>query len=376
MLEGLPIKIDIMEMNIRPIFDKKPGKPIVIAGPCSAETEEQVLKAAHDLAKQGNVDLFRSGIWKPRTRPNAFEGVGAVGLGWLKKVKEETGMKVTTEVANQQHVYEALKFGIDVLWLGARTTVNPFSVQEVADAIKGVDVPVLIKNPINPDLKLWIGAIERIYKAGVTKIGVIHRGFSYHGQTQYRNVPRWQIPIELKRQFPQIEIICDNSHICGRRDTLLSVAQKAMDLNFDGVMTEVHPTPDDAWSDAAQQITPLQFGELLNQLQIRVTSTDDPEYKDTIDHLRHEIDEIDDEMLNILGRRMQLSEKIGEYKKRNNITILQSARWGEILEKATTLGKIKGLSEEFVGVILKAIHQESINHQEKIMSSEDVSKGA
>lgn len=365
-----------MEMNIKPIFEKKPGKGIVIAGPCSAESEEQVLQTARELAAQGDTDLFRSGIWKPRTRPNSFEGVGVVGLGWLKKVKEETGLPVTTEVANRQHVFEALKYGIDVLWLGARTTVNPFSVQEVADAIKGVDIPVLIKNPINPDLKLWMGAIERIYKAGVTRIGVIHRGFSYHGQTNYRNVPRWQIPIELKRQFPDLQIICDNSHICGRRDTLLAVAQKALDLNFDGIMTEVHPNPDEAWSDAAQQITPAQFGQLVEDLRLRVPTSDDPEYKDTIEHLRQEIDEIDDELLNILGRRMQLSEQIGEYKKRKNIAILQTDRWGEILERATSLGKVKGLSKEFVTVILKAIHQESINHQEKIMSSQDVGNEA
>lgn len=359
-----------MDMTFKPVVEKPMGQPVIIAGPCSAESEEQVMNTARDLAAHGNVDLFRSGIWKPRTRPGSFEGVGTVGLNWLKSVKEETGLKVTTEVANRQHVFEALKYGIDVLWLGARTTVNPFSVQEVADAIKGVDIPVLIKNPINPDLKLWIGAIERILKAGVTRVGVIHRGFSYHGQSEYRNVPRWQIPIELKRQFPQIQVICDNSHICGRRDTLYAVAQKAMDLSFDGIMTEVHPTPDDAWSDAKQQITPATFKELVNALQIRVKTSDDPEFQDTIDHLRHEIDEIDNELLNLLGRRMNLAEKIGEYKKRKNIAILQSDRWNEILESATAVGKAKGLSEEFVAVILKAIHQESINHQERIMVGE------
>lgn len=357
-----------MEMNIKPVVEKPKGQPVIIAGPCSAESEDQVMATAKALAAQGNVDLFRSGIWKPRTRPGSFEGVGTVGLNWLKRVKAETGMKVTTEVANRQHVFEALKYGIDVLWLGARTTVNPFSVQEVADAIKGVDIPVLVKNPINPDLKLWMGGIERIYKAGVTRIGVIHRGFSYHGQTEYRNVPRWQIPIELKRNFPDIQIICDNSHICGRRDTLQAVAQKAMDLSFDGIMTEVHPNPDDAWSDAAQQITPEVFGQLVAALKMRIETSDDPEYKDTIDHLRHEIDEIDVELLNILGRRMNLSQKIGAYKKRKNIAILQTDRWGEILDKSTQMGSEKGLSKDFVSVILKAIHQESINHQEKIMS--------
>lgn len=358
-----------MDMNLKPVVEKAAGQPIVIAGPCSAESEEQVLGTARALAKLGTVDLFRSGIWKPRTRPNSFEGVGVVGLGWLKKVKEETGLKVTTEVANRQHVFEALKYGVDVLWLGARTTVNPFSVQEVADAIKGVDIPVLVKNPINPDLKLWMGGIERIYKAGITRIGVIHRGFSYHGQTQYRNVPRWQIPIELKQNFPDIQVICDNSHICGRRDTLEAVAQKAMDLSFDGIMTEVHPNPDEAWSDAKQQITPDTFAGLLERLKIRVADTDDQDYKDTIDHLRHEIDEIDEDLMNMLSRRMSLAEKIGEYKKRKNIAILQSDRWQEILSKSTEMGQEKGLSKEFVSVVLKAIHEESINHQRKIMNN-------
>lgn len=358
-------------MTIKPVIDKPAGKPVVIAGPCSAEGEAQVLQTARELAQLGRVDLFRAGIWKPRTRPGSFEGVGTIGLSWLKKVKEETGLKVTTEVAKTQHVFEALKHGIDVLWLGARTTVNPFSVQEVADAIKGVDIPVLVKNPINPDLKLWIGAIERIYKAGVTRIGVIHRGFSYHGDTKYRNVPRWQIPIELKRQFPDLQILVDNSHICGRRDILQDVAQKALDLDYDGMMTEVHPNPDEAWSDAAQQITPSTFGQMLDKLQIRALTSDDPEFKHSIEHLRHEIDEIDEELINLLGRRMNLADDIGRYKKRNNIAILQSDRWGEILDRAIGKGKIQGLSEEFITVFLKAVHQESINHQEAIMAGKD-----
>lgn len=340
---------------------------MIIAGPCSAETEEQVLKTAHALAKQ-EVDFFRSGIWKPRTRPGSFEGVGTPGLAWLKKVKEETGLKTTTEVAKAEHVYEALKFGVDMLWLGARTTVNPFSVQEVADALKGADVPVLIKNPINPDLGLWVGAIERIYNAGIDRIGVIHRGFSYHGESNYRNVPRWQIAIELKRRFPDLLMICDNSHICGRRDTLLAVAQQAMDLNYNGIMTEVHPAPDDAWSDAKQQITPDQFRELVSSLQLRQETTDDVEFQASLNQLRHEIDEIDTDLLNILGRRMTLADEIGEYKKRNNIAILQTDRWNEILETATAKGRSLGLSDDFVTHILRAIHQESINHQEAIMT--------
>ena len=357
-------------MQLKPVFQKT-VRPIIIAGPCSAETEEQVLTTAKALAKQ-NIDLFRAGIWKPRTRPNSFEGVGMVGLSWLKKVKEETGLKVTTEVANKQHAFEALKFGIDVVWLGARTTVNPFAVQEIADALEGSDIPVLIKNPINPDLKLWIGAIERIAKAGITQIGVIHRGFSYHGDSEYRNVPRWQIPIELKRQFPDIQIICDNSHICGRRDTLYNVAQKAMDLNFDGIMTEVHPTPDDAWSDAKQQITPSVFQKLTEDLIIRKPSTNDIEFLESMEHLRHQIDEIDDELITLLGNRMKLAERIAEYKKRKNISILQPARWNEILENTVAKGNIYGLSEEFVSSFLKAIHQESINHQAEIMNEEIV----
>jgi chorismate mutase len=357
-------------MKLQSILDNPHKRPIIIAGPCSAETEEQVLKTAHELAAQ-NIDLFRSGIWKPRTRPGSFEGVGAPGLKWLKRVKEETGLKVTTEVAKAEHVYEAFKHNIDVLWLGARTTVNPFSVQEVADAIQGVDIPVLIKNPINPDLGLWIGAIERIYKAGVSRIGVIHRGFSYHGETTYRNVPRWQIAIELKRQFPDLAMICDNSHICGRRDTLFEVAQQAMDLNYDGIMTEVHPTPDEAWSDAKQQITPAQFKDLVGQLVFRQPTTDNIEFLETLDHLRKEIDHIDNELFNLLAQRMELSDNIGQYKKRNNIAILQSSRWNEILETMSAKGQAKGLSADFVTTVLRAIHQESINRQEAIMTSQE-----
>lgn len=357
-------------MQFEPI-KKDFKRPYIIAGPCSAETEGQVMATARALAEQ-NIDLFRAGIWKPRTRPGAFEGVGKEGLGWLKRVKEETGLKVTTEVAKAEHVYEALKYGVDVLWLGARTTVNPFSVQEIADAISGMDIPVLIKNPINPDLQLWIGAIERIYKAGVTKIGVIHRGFSFHGETKYRNVPRWQLAIDLKRQFPDLMMICDNSHICGRRDLLQAVAQEAMDLNYDGIMTEVHPRPDEAWSDAAQQITPAVFKELVASLVLRQETTDDAVYLANIDDLRQQIDELDDELMKLLGRRMQASEQIGEYKKRNNIAILQTTRWNEILDQMMVKASVLGLSENFVNTLLRAIHQESIDHQEKVMNQERV----
>jgi chorismate mutase len=355
-------------MDIQHVFEKK-ERPIIIAGPCSAETEEQVLQTAHGL-KDLSIDLFRAGIWKPRTRPDSFEGVGRVGLGWLKRVKEETGLKVTTEVANTQHVFDALKYGIDVLWIGARTSVNPFSVQEIADALEGTDIPVIVKNPINPDLNLWVGALERLYKAGIHRLAVIHRGFSFHGHSSYRNVPRWQIPIELKRQFPDLQIICDNSHICGRRDTLLGVAQQAMDLNFDGLMTEVHPRPDEAWSDAAQQITPVEFKSLVGELVLRQPETNDPAFLETLDHLRHQIDEIDGDLMRLLGNRMKLSERIGAYKKRKNIAILQPQRWNEILEIAQAQGAAHHLSPDFVSVFLKAIHQESINRQNEIMNQE------
>ncbi len=357
-----------MEMKLDPILEPA-KKHLIIAGPCSAESEEQVMTVAQALAADGSVDLFRSGIWKPRTRPNSFEGVGVIGLPWMKRVKDETGLKTTIEVAKRDHVFEALKYGIDVLWIGARTTVNPFAVQEIADALKGVNIPVLVKNPINPDLNLWIGAIERIYNAGITRIGAIHRGFAYHGETQYRNVPRWQIPIELKRRFPQLPIICDNSHICGRRDILFDVAQKAMDLNFDGVMTETHPDPDNAWSDAKQQITPDTYLEMVHNLSFPGIETDMT--KSNIAHMRREIDEIDDDLLNLLSRRMAVSEEIGQYKKENNLAILQSDRWNEILQHSIEKGQLKGLSPAFIESVFRAIHQESINHQEKIMRGED-----
>ncbi|MEO0628669.1 MAG: chorismate mutase, partial [Bacteroidota bacterium] len=319
-------------MNIQPIKEKAPGQPLVIAGPCSAETEGQVMQTAKELAASGQVDVFRSGIWKPRTRPGSFEGVGKEGLPWLQRVKAETGLKTTTEVAKAGHVYDCLEAGIDVLWLGARTTVNPFSVQEVADALAGVDIPVMIKNPINPDIGLWIGAMERIHKAGVSRIGLIHRGFSYHGETIYRNVPRWQMAIEMKRRFPDVQMIIDNSHICGRRDLLASVAQEAMNLNYDGIMTEVHPRPDEAWSDAKQQITPEVFLKLLSNLRIPSESTDNKEFLSQLAELRRQIDEIDNDMIGMLGRRMRLAEQIGLYKKENNIAILQAQRWSAIIE--------------------------------------------
>jgi len=345
---------------------RKPGRPFVIAGPCSAETEEQVLQTARALSRSG-VHLFRAGLWKPRTRPDSFEGVGKTGLAWLRRVKQETGLAVTTEVASSAHVYEALKYGIDVLWIGARSTGNPFSVQDIADALQGVDIPVLVKNPMNPDLKLWLGAIERLQRAGVKRLGAIHRGFSFHGTSPYRNVPRWQIPIEFRRELPDLPLLVDSSHICGRRDMLREVAQKALDLNYDGFMLEVHPNPKQAWSDAAQQITPERFQELLHALVAREPERPDTPLREPLKHLRHEIDEIDHDLLQLLGRRMQLSREIGAYKKARNMAILQPDRWNEVLQEALSRGEGLGLSRAFVRILLKAIHQESINHQMNVL---------
>lgn len=349
------------------MFKKSNNQPYLIAGPCSAETPEQLLTIARELAPQG-IDLFRAGIWKPRTRPGAFEGLGAKALPWLRDVKAETGLKTTIEVANGNQVYEALKFGVDVLWVGARSTVNPFSVQEIADALQGVDVPVLVKNPVNPDLELWIGALERIEKAGVTRLGAIHRGFSAYAKSRFRNAPYWELPIELKRRLPHLPMICDNSHICGNREDLAEVAQQALDLQYDGLMTEVHNTPDEAWSDAKQQITPFRYGEIIRSLIVRRASTDDSVFWDNLEQIRHKIDEIDLEMLNLLARRMRLAEDIGRIKRKNNISILQTNRWNEILERGFQQGRERSLSEDFVEKFLNAVHQESIAHQKLVMT--------
>jgi len=352
-----------------PFFTGQGTRPYWIAGPCSAETEEQVMETARDLADAG-IDLFRAGVWKPRTRPGDFEGNGTASLPWLRRVKEETGLKVCTEVANAHHVHEALKYGVDVLWIGARSTTNPFSVQEIADALQGADVPVLVKNPINPDIKLWMGAIERIQRAGITQLGVIHRGFSTFGKDKYRNQPRWQLAIELKQQFPDMAFICDSSHICGSRELLFDVSQKALDLNYDGIMLEVHPRPDEAWSDAAQQLTPAAYKDVKSRLQFRQATTDDADFLGSLDALRGQIDEIDDEILALLEARMKLSDGIGIFKKHNNIAILQTSRWGEIMKTGIAKGKRKGLSEELISGVLKAVHQESINRQHRIMKGE------
>jgi chorismate mutase len=343
-------------------------RPLIISGPCSAETEEQVLETAVRLHKTGKIDMLRAGIWKPRTRPGSFEGVGTKGLPWLQKAKQVTGLPVMVEVATGKQVEDALHFDIDVLWIGARTTVNPFSVQEVADALRGVDVPVLIKNPINPDLELWIGAVERVAKAGIKQIGLIHRGFSSYGNTEYRNAPMWHLAIEMKRRNPGIMIINDPSHICGRRDILIEVAQKAIDLDYDGLMIESHIDPDHAWSDAKQQVTPETLAEMLSSIRWRKEDTPSEEFHATMEKLRQQINHLDDELLQILGQRMKVADEIGKYKKANNITILQTNRWNTILERAYLKGEKLGLSKEFITKYFDAVHMESINHQNKIMN--------
>ncbi|HVU54023.1 MAG TPA: chorismate mutase [Puia sp.] len=344
-------------------------RPLIISGPCSAETEEQVLETASRLAKTGKVDMIRAGIWKPRTRPGSFEGIGTKGLAWMQQARKLTGLPVTVEVATGKQVEDALHFDVDVLWIGARTTVNPFSVQEVADALRGVDVPVLIKNPINPDLELWTGAVERVAKAGIKQIGLIHRGFSSYGNTEYRNAPMWHLAIEMKRRSPGMMMINDPSHISGRRDILLDVAQKAIDLDFDGLIIESHIDPDKAWSDAKQQITPERLAELLDSIKWRHETTTEKEFIDALAKLREQIDHIDDELIQLLGQRMKIADKVGTYKKENNITILQTNRWNAILEKAFAKGEKLGLSKEFITKYYDAVHMESINHQNKIMNS-------
>lgn len=343
--------------------------PLVIAGPCSAETEEQVLKIAHEL-KDSDVSIFRAGIWKPRTRPGGFEGVGAIGLKWLQKAKAETGLLMATEVATAAHVQLALEHDIDVLWIGARTAVNPFAVQEIADALNGTDRIVLLKNPVNPDLSLWIGGLERLYNANIKKLGVIHRGFSTYDKSKYRNNPEWQLPIELQSRFPDLPIICDPSHITGKRDMVEDVSQQALDLNFDGLMIETHYDPDNAWSDAAQQVTPETLKQIFIDLKVRKLTDEADEFVKHMIKLRTQIDELDSKLLEVLGKRMNVADQIGVLKNERNVAILQNKRWTEILEKMTLIGKQKGLSEEFILQLFKAIHQESIHHQEKIYKKE------
>src|SRR5690349_3276536 len=349
-----------MRETVQQVWNKR---PIIISGPCSAETEEQVLETATQLAATGKVDILRAGIWKPRTRPGSFEGIGTKGLPWLQQARKVTGLPTTVEVATGKQVEDALHFDVDILWIGARTTVNPFSVQEIADALRGVDVPVLIKNPINPDLELWTGAVERVAKAGIKQVGLIHRGFSSYGNTEYRNAPMWHLAIEMKRRNPELLMINDPSHISGRRDILLDVAQKAIDLDMDGLIIESHIDPDNAWSDAKQQVTPERLKEMLESIIWRKEDVNSEEYHAALEKLRQQINHLDDELMQILSQRMKIAEKIGAYKKSNNITNLQTNRWNEILERATAKGEKIGLSKEFIIKYFDAVHMESINHQ-------------
>ena len=342
--------------------------PLVIAGPCSAETEEQVLKIAHEL-KDTDVTVYRAGIWKPRTRPGMFEGVGAIGLGWLKKVKEETGLLTATEVANKDHVKLAIENNVDILWIGARSTVSPFIVQEIADALEGTDKIILVKNPVNPDLSLWLGGVERLYTANIKNLGLIHRGFSTYEKTKFRNIPEWQIAIEVKNRFPDLPIICDPSHIAGRRDLIFDLSQAALDLNFEGLMIETHSDPDNAWSDAKQQVTPTRLVEIMKDLKVRKKTTEEEAYKHELNTLRAQIDVVDQTLLDTLGKRMKVAKEIGNLKLANNVAVLQNKRWNEILGKMILEGQERELSEEFILRVFKAIHQESINKQEKILNS-------
>lgn len=345
------------------------NRPVIFSGPCSAETEEQVLETAVQLKEAGAVHVFRAGIWKPRTRPNSFEGVGEAGLPWLQKVKSVTGLKVTTEAANAYHVEKCLEYGIDILWIGARTTANPFAVQEVAQALKGVDIPVFVKNPINPDLSLWFGAVERLQAAGIDKIGAIHRGFSDAGEKVYRNKPLWEIPIDFKQEMPDLLLLCDPSHICGNREFLASVAQKSLDLQYDGLMIETHIAPDRAWSDAAQQITPDVLARLLQSLVIRKENPADAIHHSELECLRKKMDVLDDQLIRILVNRMKLSQAIGRYKKEHNMTILQTNRWREVFDKYVSRAEEEDLSQDFIARIIKAVHDESINEQARIINN-------
>ena len=359
-----------MKREFKTILGFPVERPFLISGPCGAESEEQVMQTALELAKL-NIHLFRAGIWKPRTRPNSFQGIGDIGLAWVKQASLVTGIPVTVEVASTKHVEAALKAGIDVLWIGARTTVNPFTVQEIADSLRGVDVPVMIKNPVNPDVELWLGAIERISKAGIKEIAAIHRGFSSYEKTIYRNRPNWEVPIELKRRMPEVPLFCDPSHISGKRELLLPVSQVALDLNFDGLMIETHIDPDSALSDAKQQITPAELGVLLGKLVCRSHSIDDTLTLRMIEGLREKMDKLDFDILEMIAKRMDIAKAIGQYKKENNITILQAERWDEIVQSRMQTGMEKQLDKGFVKKLYELIHQESINQQTLIMNKND-----
>lgn len=351
-------------LDLKPLFDDiNPNNPIIIAGPCSAETEEQVLSTARQLATYG-IKIFRAGIWKPRTKPGGFEGIGAEGLEWLKKVKEETGMKVATEVANKIHVRQALEASVDLIWIGARTSANPFAMQEIADTLAeiGRDIPVLVKNPVNPDIELWIGAIQRLYNAGFHRLGAIHRGFSAYGKHLYRNLPQWHIPIELRRRFPELPIICDPSHIGGKRELIAPLAQQAYDMGFDGLIIESHCNPDCAWSDKDQQVTPDILNVILNTLVVRSEKSS----TENLSMLRQQIDEADNELLEILNKRMRICREIGQYKKEHGMTVLQSGRYDQIMHSRVKLAQDMGMSPDFMKVVLSSIHEESVRQQLEI----------
>ncbi len=352
--------------DIKPIkfcgVDSK--RPVVIAGPCSAETEEQVMETAMDLAKNG-VRIFRAGIWKPRTKPGGFEGVGSVGLIWLQEVKKETGMLVATEVANKQHVEEALNAGVDVLWIGARTSANPFAMQEIADSLVGADVPVLVKNPVNPDLELWIGAMQRIYNAGIRQIGAIHRGFSAYGKHLYRNMPQWHIPIELRRRMPELTLICDPSHIGGKRELVAPLSQQAMDMGFDGLIVESHCDPDSAWSDKSQQVTPEVLNFIINMLVVRDTT----QTTESLTLLRQQIDQIDNDLLEALSKRMRISREIGQYKKEHSMPVVQTGRYDDILNSRAAAAEELGMNGDFMKTVYQAIHEESVRQQIEVLNN-------
>lgn len=353
-----------MELNLQPLhLPSDNERPIVMAGPCSAETEAQVMQTAQALARKG-CHIFRAGLWKPRTKPGGFEGQGQKALPWLRRVKEETGMLIATEVATPQHIELCLKHSIDVLWIGARTTANPFAMQALADSLHGVDIPVLVKNPVNPDLELWIGSMERINRAGIRRLGAIHRGFSSYGGKLYRNSPMWQIPLELRRRIPTLPILCDPSHIGGRRELIAPLCQQAMDLGFDGLIVETHHTPDQAWSDAQQQVTPDRLDVILSHLVVR----DKQQTVEAIDQLRRQIDDLDNQLIELLSNRMRICREIGRYKREHNITVFQASRYNEILEKRGAQATRCDMSAEFVATVFENVHQESVRQQMKIIN--------
>ena len=366
-----------LQLNIQPLnsWINIKNEPLLISGPCSAETEDQLLSTAHLLAATGKVSVLRAGIWKPRTRPGEFEGIGSIGLEWLKRAKAETGLPTAVEVANAKHVEEALAAGVDILWIGARSTVNPFTVQEIADALKGVDIPVLVKNPINPDVQLWVGALERINKAGITKLGAIHRGFSSFEKSAFRNEPMWELAIQLKTLCPELPIINDPSHICGNRELIPYISQKALDLDMQGLMIESHIDPSVAWTDAKQQVTPVALEEMVSRFSLRKPESKNEEFADKLADLRKQIDKIDDLVIQKLAERMAITQKIGEFKRDNKVTILQVNRWDEIMQKRTAFAKALQLDVNFTEKFLELVHGESIRRQTEIMNAGKAEKG-